>query len=239
MGNNVMDRLLLFCVAMAITPATILLLFIILIATNSDLAEIDIAAIGSWVSAIATIGATVFAGYALTQWKSSITGKKEFDIDLESEALIRKVQDLANSYAIVINTPKYSALKSEDNNVKKIWGSIPFTDESATLMKNARKLQGAEKGSSIIHRSQPKKSTSDEIIELCSILTNSTIRLKYHLEYPNSNPNRLNLENVNSYKKLHDKDAFAHEVIDGGKVVNRINILCDEAVNNLHKKWND
>ena len=238
-----MDRLLLFCVAMAVTPATILLFFIILIATNSDLAEIDVAAIGSWVGAIATIGATIFAGYALKQWKSSITGEREFEKDLNSETLIRELQSCANTYANIVNTTRYneclriknSTTKSEDFS----WEPIPFDDNGKRLIMTAIKLKMESQKASIVRATIPAPSTTEEILELCQVLTNATNRLNYFLKNPTIIKTGLpRLENLNPSGHYISTDIYPHEVTSGEKIINRINELCDSTVEELSKKWN-
>ncbi|WP_370293353.1 hypothetical protein [Thalassolituus sp.] len=243
MKSTDMDRLLLFCIVMAATPATVLLLFIILLATNSDLVKIDVAAIGSWIGAIATIGATIFAGYALKQWKSSVTGEREFETDLNSETLIRKLQSYANTYADIVNTTRYNECLRIKNGTKKSedfsWEPIPFDDNGKSLIMTAIKLKMESQKASIVRARIPTPSATEEILELCQILTNATNRLNYFLRNPKVIETNLpTLENLNPSGKYISKDIYAHEVISGEKIINRINELCDVTVEKLSKKWN-
>lgn len=80
-----MDRLLLICVVVAITPASILLLLVITIGLGIEDTFLQIGKVSDWVNTIIS-SATLFIAYrAYTSWKEQLSTPRK--IELESEII--------------------------------------------------------------------------------------------------------------------------------------------------------
>lgn len=82
-----MDRLLLFCIVLAVTPASVLLFFILMIGLGIEESFLQLGKLSDWFSATATSITAIIAFFAYNSWRVNLSASwdREVKLKLQSE----------------------------------------------------------------------------------------------------------------------------------------------------------
>jgi hypothetical protein len=230
--------------ALLLTPHMVLLVAIWIEASDkTEIKSIEI--IITLLGIIVGAAGVLVACQALHTWRITLAKSMELDIDLTTEGQVRKIQDLANNYALFVNNDLYHQclnIKSckNNNNPTPILTTIPIQNIDPTeIMREAYKLKNLRSTVSVKKRTHPSESDTKDIIELCSILTNTTNRLKYYIKNPvliNDDWNTTPITGLN--QKRFSFDIYPYSTIADGEIINELNFICNKCIKELDEKWN-
>ena len=86
-----MDRLLLFCIALAVTPATVLLFFVLTIGLGIEKTFVEFGKISDWVSTIISSVTAIIAIFAYQSWSRSLAASWDREVKIHIEPEIYKI----------------------------------------------------------------------------------------------------------------------------------------------------
>lgn len=102
-----MDRLLLFCIVLAVTPASILLFLILMIGMGIEESFLQLGKLSEWLSAIATSITALIAFFAYNSWKGNLSASWDRDVKLKLQSELYKIasfsSEIMQNYNIIEN----------------------------------------------------------------------------------------------------------------------------------------
>ncbi len=174
-----MDRLLLLCVVIAVTPASFLLVLVILIGLGSD--PLSIGSVADWVSSLATIFATIVALKALNSWKL----EKRLSHDSKIIEKLNQLKKDTQDYSLVVN---YIRIEHYQKNLPSFPErthilSTPYWERYISINAQATAIDELLK-EEIFPLKESLNIDSSLLVELCRLLGECTLSLdRYINEY--------------------------------------------------------
>jgi len=99
-----MDRLLLFCIVLAVTPASILLFLILMIGMGIEESFLQLGKLSEWLSAIATSITALIAFFAYNSWKGNLSASWDRDVKLKLQSELYKIASFSSEIMQNYNT---------------------------------------------------------------------------------------------------------------------------------------